>query len=703
MEKNEASKLKALADIAAIDITLDFNEILREILKIACEAMNAHSGTMMLVEESNELRVVASYGLPPDYIEKVYEAANKAGVTITSSPSGTVLKTGKYYAVPDAFKEPKNKPWYYIAKEAGFSAMIFSPMKRGTKVIGLLNVYMAEPHQFTEEEINFAAIAASQASSVVQNAGMCVRLKNNIQELQQYKVHLEDKIKETHKKLFDSEARFRDLFENADDPMYTLDACGYFQTINKAGLLELGGTADEIIGSHISGWLTPESLKISQEILQKQIAGEVWNEPVILEVISRNGEHKWGEIRTRVIKDGDRITGVHGIARDITEKRGLEEKLKESEARYRDLFENADDPMYTLDTEGCFKTINNAGLKVLGGTMDNVIGSHISGWLTPQSFKDAKERLIRHFSGASVEEPVVYELIRKNGEHRWAEVRTRPVKDGEKITGIHGIARDVTEKVRLEQELKEYHQKLERSYEELKEADRLKTEFISNITHELLTPMTSIKGFTELICDETMGEINDEQRKSTEIILRNSDRLIRLIKELLDGANIEKNRLGLQFRLVSISDILMKSIQDMHPQARDKEIMIIENIEPLPEIWGDEERLTQAITNLLVNAIKFTQRKGKITLTAYEDATDVRISITDTGIGIPADKLTRIFDRFYQADGSTRRKYGGVGLGLSICKGIIEKHYGSIWAESDGRGSTFHVILPKLDRARKHD
>ncbi|MCX9009720.1 MAG: PAS domain S-box protein [Candidatus Methanoperedens sp.] len=949
--EGEKRKLKALSDIASIDLTLEFNEILQRILKITCEAMIAHSGTLILVDgEAEDLRMVASYGLGQDYPDRVHEMARKAGVPLSYSPSGTVLRTGKYYIVPNVFKEPRGKPWLNLTKELGFSSIIFTPMKKGSEIIGLLNVYMAQPHQFTDEEIDFITIAASQAASVVQNAMMCSRLKDNILELKGYKEHLEEKIEEAHKKLYDSEkylrtviessldgiavmdeqgrfefgndsffriigwqkeemigaslekivpgeakesaherwtdikdgneryneikiktrngeikylhisysqtdirgekkivcivkdatenkslelalkesearyrdlfenandslyvydgsgyfkevnntalqllgctkdeiigthisgwitpeslmttqenlkkqadgelleepmvlevickngehrwmeikrriikhgnkvkevhgigrdttekrrleqelieseTKYRDLFENADDPMYTIDAGGYFKTINNAGQRILGGSRDEIIGSHISRWLTPESYKASQEILEKQVMGVQSEQPILVEVICMNGEHRWGEIRTRVIRDKDRITGIHGIARDITEKKRLEAELIESEARYRDLFEKAEDPMYTIDAGGYFLSINNAGLRLFGCTKEELIGTHISRWITPESLKSGNENFSKLASGERIESPPVYEIICKNGEHRWVETRVRTIKNGDKITGVHGIARDITEKMRLEQQLKEYHEKLKRSYEELIEADRLRTEFVSNITHELLTPLTSIRGFTELLYDETTGKISSEQKKNLEIILRNSDRLIQLIKDLLDISRLEKNKFGLQFGQVSVEDVLLKSAQDVQPQAKYKEIAIVQDIEPLPRVWGDEGRLIQVITNLLSNAIKFTPQEGTITIAARENKSEIKISITDTGIGIPADRLSRIFDRFYQIDGSSSRKYGGMGLGLSICKSIVESHYGTIWAESDGSGSTFHVVLPKLENGKK--
>src|SRR5450759_549044 len=136
MPENEKRKLSALTDITSIDITSDFDEILKNILKMTCESMNAHSGTIMLLDEkTNELRMTAQYGLPEDYIEQVYKEADKAGMPISSSPSGTVLKTGHYYLVPDISKEPKDKPWLELSSGLGFRSQIYTPLMRGMKAV----------------------------------------------------------------------------------------------------------------------------------------------------------------------------------------------------------------------------------------------------------------------------------------------------------------------------------------------------------------------------------------------------------------------------------------------------------------------------------------------------------------------------------------------------------------------------------------
>ncbi|MDW7727513.1 MAG: PAS domain S-box protein [Candidatus Methanoperedens sp.] len=691
MYSDEKPKLKALADIASIDITLEFNEILEKILETTCDTIGAHSGTMMLVDdETGKLDMVASYGLPENYIEMVYEAAEKAGVPLTSSPSGTVLKTGKYYIVPDVYEEPKDKPWLHLCDELGFSSQIFTPMKKGRKVIGLLNVYREKSQQFLDEEIDFITIAASQASSIVQNARMCIRMKKNMEELEDYKNHLEKKVRETNKQLYDSELYLRTIFDSSFDGIFVIDDKGRFEYGNKSCFNISGWQEDEFVGEFF--------MKVIPEDMHDFMLGK-WNE-------IQNGieipyetkiKTKSGKIRNLFVSHSR--TEMKGktkyviVIKDVTDFNKLLFELKESEKKYRELFENAHDTMYVHDGEGIILKMNDIGVKLMGCfSGDEVIGTHFSEWLTPESSEYARKTLVQHLSGQPVERPIVLEVVCRDGEHKWAEIINRPViKDG-KITEIHGIARDITEKKKLEQELLE-------SYQKLKEADNLKTKFISNITHELMTPMTAIKGFTELVKDETLGKINEDQKKSLDAILRNSNRLINLIEQLLHVTHLENDLMELHKetykQTVQINDIISRTVDDVRPMADAKQICIKTNTKPVPEITGVEEQLYEVIINLLGNALKFTPVKGIITINLSDYNEKINISITDDGIGIPPGELSSIFDRFYQVDGSTSRKYGGSGIGLSLCKSIIEKHKGLIWAESDGKkGSTFHIVLP---------
>ncbi len=460
MHTSERSKLRALSDIASIDITLEFDKILQNILEITCKTIDAHSGTIMLVDGcGNDLRMVASYGLPNNYIERVYEAAKKTGVPISSSPSGTVLETGGYYLVPNVNEEPKDKPWLHLAVELGFSSQIFTPMKIGSKVIGLLNVYMAQVQQFTEEEIDFVTIAASQATSVVQNARICCRLKNNIQKLKEYKEHLEEKIHEAHKELFDSERYLRAVIDSSLDGIAVVNDRGIFEFGNDSFFNIIGWTRDELIGQYFMK-VIPEDTK--ELILGHWQSIQNLNDPGGLnEVKIKTGS---GEIRCLHVSTS--LTEIRGKKKviasilDISEKKKLEINIKESEARHRELFENAIDAIFTQDLEGRILTMNNAWLKIIGCTIDEVTGSHFSKWIAPDSLKKSQEILTRSLSGEVITKPTMIEMICKNGERKWVEFTIRLIKEGDRITGIHGTGRDVTENKRLKQELKESNKQL---------------------------------------------------------------------------------------------------------------------------------------------------------------------------------------------------------------------------------------------------
>ncbi len=296
---------------------------------------------------------------------------------------------------------------------------------------------------------------------LIKNCGKVVAVHGIGRDITE-KMKLEKQLKEYHEKLKGSEKMYRDLFENANDAIFTFDAEGHIITANNAAARISGCyTKDEVIGTRFSDWLTPESLRQALNNTRKYFLGEGVEQPVVYEFIRRNGEHGWLEVRSRIIKEGDKTIAVHCIARDITEKRKLEQELKKSESKYRELFENAQDIMYVLDKDGNFLDMNLIGLQILGCEKDDVIGTNISNWLTPESLKIARERLRKRLSGDIVKHTDIIEFVCKNGEHRWAEIKSRAIRDGANPREIHGIARDITENKRLKQELKESNKQLQ--------------------------------------------------------------------------------------------------------------------------------------------------------------------------------------------------------------------------------------------------
>ncbi len=224
--------------------------------------------------------------------------------------------------------------------------------------------------------------------------------------------------------------------------------------------------------------------------------------------------------------------------------------------------------------------------------------------------------------------------------------------------------------------------------------DRLKDEFISTVSHELRTPLTSIRGALGLLTSGILGEVNEKAANLLRIALTNSDRLVRLINDILDLERIQSGREPLAFRTVQLADIVKQAIEDMQPMADAAGVQLIHDATKV-EISADSDRLLQVVTNLLSNAVKFSPPNSPVSVMLRPGVTGVILSVIDHGRGIPADKLETIFGRFQQVDASDSRQKGGTGLGLAICRTIVLQHSGRIWAERNPvRGSTFRIFLP---------
>ena len=231
-------------------------------------------------------------------------------------------------------------------------------------------------------------------------------------------------------------------------------------------------------------------------------------------------------------------------------------------------------------------------------------------------------------------------------------------------------------------------------YERLRELDRLKDHFVATVSHELRTPLTSIVGYTELLTDGSVGELDDEQRQFLEVVIRNAHRLQRMVDDLLLAAKIDAGTLRLQKAPFDLSELLVEAVESALPVAEDKGVEIrFRRIDPLAMV-GDRTRIGQAIDNLLNNAIKFSPPRGTIELRGGSTPAQATIEVTDAGIGIPEDELARVFDRFYRS--STSDSVPGTGIGLSIVSFVAQAHDGSVQVRSEmGRGSTFTMVLPR--------
>jgi signal transduction histidine kinase/DNA-binding response OmpR family regulator len=251
-------------------------------------------------------------------------------------------------------------------------------------------------------------------------------------------------------------------------------------------------------------------------------------------------------------------------------------------------------------------------------------------------------------------------------------------------------------------QLEENNTKLAKLNEELTELDRVKSDLLANVSHELRTPLTSIKGYTEYILEGKLGGITQKQQKGLIIVQKNLDRLSKLINALLDYSLMDAEKMVLMIKPFSLNLLAKQLVVNLGSQLEKRNLRFqIDMPDDLPLVLGDKEKIYQVLENLTINAIKFTESNGRIMLRASTVVQDeqffVSINISDSGVGIPEEALPRIFDRFYQVDATSKRKYGGMGLGLAIARSIVDAHKGEIRVKSElGKGTTFTVRLPAL-------
>jgi len=275
---------------------------------------------------------------------------------------------------------------------------------------------------------------------------------------------------------------------------------------------------------------------------------------------------------------------------------------------------------------------------------------------------------------------------------------------------VDGIKRAMSARMHMatveeaSRELTEKNRRLAQAVERLQEADRVKSNFLATVSHELRTPLTSVIGYSEMLLEGIAGELNDEQREYVRTVMEKGDQLLQLITGILDISRMEAGEMRLDKAPFDLDEVVSVALSTIAPHARRKKLVMSCTVPPaLPLVFGDRDKIRQVLLNLLGNAVKFTPEGGKIEVSAalgpLSGAADapraVRVSVRDSGIGVPPEHQKRVFDPFFQVDNSSTREYGGTGLGLSIVKRLVEAHGGAVWVDSEaGKGSAFSFTIP---------
>jgi len=428
------------------------------------------------------------------------------------------------------------------------------------------------------------------------------------------------------------------------------------------------------------------------------------------------GAYLWGQAAPLFDQDGRRCGAIE-VIRDTTEQWGIEEALRESEQKYRELVEHANSIILRWTHEGRITFLNEFGQRFFGYSEDEIIGRHVVGTIVPA--QDAAGHDLRPLMDEICAEPAAFEQnvnenVRRDGEHVWIAWTNKIKRDADgQVSEILSVGTDITELKKAEEAIRELNTTLEErvarrtaelavAKERAEEADRIKSAFLATMSHELRTPLNSIIGFTGIVLQELAGPLNEEQRKQLEMVRDSARHLLALINDVLDISKIEAGQLKVNSEPFDLGSSIEKVTGIVAPLAKRKGLTL--RAGPVPELGemvSDPRRVEQILLNLLNNAIKFTDR-GAITLTteAIEGAgrgtpSAIRISVADTGIGIKPEDLRELFQPFRQIDTGLTRSHEGTGLGLAICRRLAELLGGEVQATSDwGKGSVFTLTLP---------
>lgn len=396
------------------------------------------------------------------------------------------------------------------------------------------------------------------------------------------------------------------------------------------------------------------------------------------------------QLRRRVASLDEEVARLRQALDDVTHQ------YAESELRFRMLADAAPVLLWMADADGRGTFFNQAWLDFRGATLDGERATAWDAMIHPEDYAAAQgvfECAVASRRAFELE----LRLLHNDGTYRWVLDKGVPrfTPSGE-FMGFIGSCTDITEFKAIEQELRRRTTDLQRANARLHELDRLKTAFMSNVSHEFRTPLTSIQGFAEFLEDEVGGPLTEDQRHFVDEVLDGARRLRGMIDDLLDFAQLNAGTLTLVQQEIDLAPAIEEAVSQIkpHASARRLELGMVLPQGPLV-VWADEGRIRQVILNLLSNAVKFTPEGGRIVVTTQVRGAEVHVAVTDTGIGIAPDHLGHMFERFYQVDTSYTRTAGGAGLGLSLSKALVEAHGGRMGVTSQlGEGSTFWFTLP---------
>jgi len=492
------------------------------------------------------------------------------------------------------------------------------------------------------------------------------------------------KREEIEKELVESENRFRDIFDSTSDFLLYIEK-GIILDVNESAL-KLGNLKkNAIIGKKISQLnklFSDEDMEKHLEAIKNSSHGNTVRD-YECDLISKDEKLYKFLFSADSIKDMKGIKGILLRGKDITQRHRAWQELVKLEEKYRVLAETSADGVVTIDSLGRLTYVNPSFEKLCARRKSQILATLFREYLSDESVYFFQQVFIDARKNDEKIDNVELELVHAKGQIIPIEVNIAPFKKENEFAGMVCTIRDITERRIIE--------------DELKKSERLRTEFMNIAAHELKSPVTPIKGYLDLIISDK--DAPDKVKDWAKVSLRNAERLLKLVNDILDVSRLDTDTMRFDLEKLETIEILNEVAVDMRPVIENKGLKFLTKIpKDLPNIMGDKHRLSQVLKNLIGNAIKFTDN-GSISIEAQKKVDHILIIIADTGIGVSKDELKKIFNKFYQAYTGDDRKNEGTGLGLFICREILQKHDGEIWAESElGKGTKFFVKLPYLHK-----
>ncbi|MFX1417912.1 MAG: PAS domain S-box protein [Promethearchaeota archaeon] len=496
--------------------------------------------------------------------------------------------------------------------------------------------------------------------------------------------------KQIEEKLRRSEERYRTLVETMTDGLAVIDENNCFTYVNISFSKMIGYSYDELLGTYVFNYLDKRNQQKVEYEISKRKKGEA--EPYELVWTHKNGQKVYTIMAPKPLYDNGNYIGAFAVITNITQRIIAEQHLRDSEEKYRRLFENSPEAIMLTNMDGFVLDINSAAEKIFGLGKNEVTGRYYYQFEIFNSDQIAiiKNRIL-DLSLGKQKKFEEFKIKRKDGSSLWVLFQASIIKLRNEPC-ILSIAQDITEKKKAETII-------EKELIKLKELDDIKNELITRASHELKTPLTSILGSAELFLKLYKGVYTDEMKQLIKIIYKGGKRLENLVKNTIDISLMESKSISFRKEKEDIGKLIDECVNDLISLADKRELSLECNLQENIFIHVDKNKIIQVIKNVISNAIQNTPPKGKVSINLKKMKKNVEISIKDTGVGLSETELQRIFQKFGKIE-----RYGkdynvdieGPGLGLYLAKKIIEMHEGKIWAESEGlnKGATFIIELP---------